>query len=919
MGFSFDDKVDILYDYIVGGVSMNRLMDDYYCNDSREISNVIHHYNFNKKPVPKGKKGEDNGRYSKGSAACRGVNVDWDFIADYVEAYDNGEYWSFEEYLNEFARGYEEEQRRQAQQRQAEAQREAQMRQNAQMEVERKRQEQERQRQLQAQRLAEQKAQAERQGQFNTYINNAQNYFRSGNYDAAVTCLKNAKQIDYTAYVCSFLAESMARSKNASRYANDIIAELNAYKGAGNTLDDWQHIDLAEAYLAVGDKGQACDEFFRAGDMFYERDDFKKADTLYTKARTETGYYSGSTPDAAFRVAYARVQATENRTKETFEFALIWYKKSIENGQQKQVANANAALYARLLGKFAEAENFAHISISYGYINDYSYSNLMLAQMGQKKYLDALSTLKKMDSFGYKYDVWLKGKCIIEAGTGETALAISCFKEYLQRDSFHRESLAYLAEIIKDRNEAYGYAMKYLRCIGKNTVPNEYEHIASIAYKYAKELGDSSKISEALFYNEAEKQRIAEEERLKKEKAKAESVRLMEEGKQFMSEGNYIKAIESFKNAKATGNYEPILCTLLAESMAKSYCVSFYHKDIIAEFEEYKKSGRKLNEAHHILMAESYLALGNKDRACDEWFFAGDIFYDAENYQEADRLYTTAREKTGYYSVNSKNAPFRIAFARGKAMPNATETWNFCIKWYLKAVEKNCSVGVAYSNAAVNAFNLGIYEDFGKIAEAEGYAKKAIENGFKERNTYHTLLKAQMAQEKWAEAFSTIKIMDENSFAYDEWRKGKCIIETNNGDINEAIDCLKSYLKKAPFHKETLLCLAEYSDNTQEQFDYAITLLTNYAQIKDNCGFDYDYIASLALRCAKALADEEKIAEALEFNPEEKKRLEEEKRLKEAEEERLKREAEERRRKEEEERIRVEKKRKDEELLMILF
>lgn len=903
MGFSFDDTVNIIYDYIVGGISMNKLMDNYGCSDSREISNVLHAYNFNKHEQPKGKKGEDNGRYYKGSAACRGVNVDWDFIADYVEAYDNGDYWCFEEYINEFASGYEEEQRRQAQQRQAQAQREAQMRQNAQMEAERKRQEAERQRQLEAQRLAEQKAQAQRQGQYNTYINNAQNYFRAGNYDAAVTCLKNAKQIDYTAYVCSFLAESMARSKNASMYAREIIAELNAFKNAGNTLADWQHIDLAEAYLAVGDKGNACDEWFIAGNMFYEKEDYKKADTLYTTARTKTGYYSGNTPDAAFNVAYARVQATENRTKETFEFALQWYKISIENGQQKPVANANASLYARLLGKFQDAEKFAKDSIAYGYINDYSYSNLMLAQMGLRKYKEALSTLNKMDSLGYKYDVWRKGKCIIEAGTGENALAISCFKDYLKKDPFHRESLAYLAELVKDKDDAYDYAMDYLRYVSKDAVPNEYEHIASLAYKYAKESGDENKISDALFYNEAEKKRLAEEEKRKTEENKREFLRLTQAGKQYMNEGNFDRAILTLKSAKALKNYNSELCALLAECMAKSSYPKGYAKEIISEFSEYQSLGGKLNEEQHTYLAESYLHADDKSKACDEWFFAGDILYDDGNFKEADRLYTLARTKTNFYSGKSKNAPFRIAYARGQAAEYSKERCEFCLKWYLIAADKNCSRDVAYSNASSNAYNLQ------KYAEAEEFANRAIELGFKERNAYNNLLLAQMALGKYSDAFETIKIMDKNVFSYDVWLKGKCIIELHEGDISNAINCFKVYLAKNQYHKESLEYLALYDTDKKEAYHYAMTLLKNSFRYMSSIN---ENIAPLALKYAKELEDEEKINEALAYNPDEKKRVEEEKRQKEAEEERLRRE-------EEEKRIKAEKKRKEEELLMVLF
>ena len=159
-------------------------------------------------------------------------------------------------------------------------------------------------------------------------------------------------------------------------------------------------------------------------------------------------------------------------------------------------------------------------------------------------------------------------------------------------------------------------------------------------------------------------------------------------------------------------------------------------------------------------------------------------------------------------------------------------------------------------------------------------------------------------------------IMDKNSFSYDTWLKGKCIIETKQFDVSVAILCFKEYLKQNEYHKESLEYLAKYETNKNEAYRYAMILLKNNMRYSTKID---DEIAPLALKYARELEDEEKIKEALEYNPEEKKRVEEEKRQKEAEEERLMREEEERKRREEEERIKAEKKRKDEELLMVLF
>ncbi|MCI7766385.1 MAG: hypothetical protein MSJ26_00150 [Oscillospiraceae bacterium] len=86
--------------------------------------------------------------------------------------------------------------------------------------------------------------------------------------------------------------------------------------------------------------------------------------------------------------------------------------------------------------------------------------------------------------------------------------------------------------------------------------------------------------------------------------------------------------------------------------------------------------------------ALSYAARGSKNnllfdicRACDIFFSEGDKAFEKNDFEKADKYYTMGYEETGLWSHKSKDAPYRMAFARMKT-GNSPEDNAYAARWF---------------------------------------------------------------------------------------------------------------------------------------------------------------------------------------------------------------------------------------------
>lgn len=234
-----------------------------------------------------------------------------------------------------------------------------------------------------------------------------------------------------------------------------------------------------------------------------------------------------------------------------------------------------------------------------------------------------------------------------------------------------------------------------------------------------------------------EQQRKAHEAKLR---AQAESEYKM--GKSDFNNGHYKSAVNHFNNTRKYGYNPPDISYFIAQSI-KRYSdknggmLSEDAKIFISEMNDYLRylgnNGGDIYADYYISLAEAYEATGQMNELCDSLFHAGDKFYDKEAYEKALELYEEAIQKSGMWSVNSKDAPFRIAYAitQCRDLDNPTHK-NAAISWFRTAAKNNIRIETAVSNIMVFCENdheeiLGLYKDFSNAFSTEYLLKKLFE------------------------------------------------------------------------------------------------------------------------------------------------------------------------------------------------
>lgn len=224
-----------------------------------------------------------------------------------------------------------------------------------------------------------------------------------------------------------------------------------------------------------------------------------------------------------------------------------------------------------------------------------------------------------------------------------------------------------------------------------------------------------------------ERQKKEEKEQKERERKEQEALRLEEEKRQkaqdYFKKGEKAFSDKDYSSAKywfeCSRQYKHIYKT----NYYISKCIEETEKPlsttsaerIVSEMNKFidycSRNNETIYSSYYYVLGDAYYVLGNKSKVCDAYFFAGDIHFDNENYFSADRAYTQGREKSGYYSVNSVDAPYRIAYAHYKTDSSDKK---FIVSWVDKALKK----GVAVSKSLNLLFHyLSLPDDIERIIE----------------------------------------------------------------------------------------------------------------------------------------------------------------------------------------------------------
>lgn len=554
------DRADALYYYLIKGWSMAEVGSDRLDIDSdqpgRIVSSLTRAYGFT---------GKNGGKYNIYRDILTEDAME-DLLDNYIfwPSYENGCLASGE--FDRIVREYVQEQRQRRQRSQprppqppkppTQTYRPPQPPQPSPWELE----QQERQRREQEEA---QKKQAENTA--NSLLQQARSALSRNDLQTAHDLLLRAQKLRRTWDGDALLAECLARAGNAGSHASEIITLLTEHfegyekKEHSMTPTANQYLWRAGAYLAQGNKTQACDDYFRAADIYYEKGDYVNADRLYTECRNKTGYYSGNTPLSAFRVAFAREKGKTPLTEADHDTCIHFYREAVKNKQQKDYALANMSWHLRMLGDDDGAIEAAEQAMELGLHDEYVYNYLFWAQLSNEDWEDAESTLNFMKYRNYRhtekrkvlydkwlrdlllmsehqmlelierlewekqeFEPWLKGACLTKLNEGREAEGVALLKAQLQKDPCHMDALYHLLftnDVISNA-EQLSYGNRYLKA---------YSEIDKTKYDYVSE-GHRDLVKELVKSFEAlEAYRLEEEERKRKEAEEAERRRIAAE------------------------------------------------------------------------------------------------------------------------------------------------------------------------------------------------------------------------------------------------------------------------------------------------------------------------------------------------------------------------------------------------------
>lgn len=540
-----NDAAQIIYDYVVRGWSMQDIADDLGINSS-DVSYWIHAYGFNSVYQGSYQSGQSRGAYRNGYTykfeyKGRQYNyklkvteeIVYDFVCEYnyVTRDDPCNPEDFDEFLdgyahnaaqNELNERIQQEQQRRAQQ--AAAQRAAQQEAYRRQQEEQRRQEELRRQQEEQRRRQEEQA---RKNKWNSLCNEGIALYNQKRYSDALHKLQEAERMYTSDKLSRYIALTATHFPNHAYWASDIIRRLTNYK-RNNNLDFDDFMALAQAYLDNGDKGIACDNFFFAGDIAYDKEDYVLADKIYTEALNKTNLYSGNSKLAPFRIAYARSQKS-NLTQDDYGCIIHWYKKAIEKNVENQWSYNNLASAYIKSGRNEEAIEACKEAINHGLTEKQVYINWMNACYNMKDYSVFVTVAEQAISRGYSANLFqIAYSC---EQIGNKVKAEQYYKESIRVDN---EPASYwnLAVYYRDSgrlSEAVSYAENAIKFFNQEN----RDKCGAAALKIANKAGNDAAYNRMLQYLPIERERLENErrERERREQERLEQERLEQERK----------------------------------------------------------------------------------------------------------------------------------------------------------------------------------------------------------------------------------------------------------------------------------------------------------------------------------------------------------------------------------------------------
>lgn len=397
--------------------------------------------------------------------------------------------------------------------------------------------------------------------------------------------------------------------------------------------------------------------------------------------------------------------------------------------------------------------------------------------------------------------------------------------------------------------------------------------------------------------------------RQKEEQAKRDADRYWNEGHQALNRKDWNAAYQAFcqyRKLKNTymGDY------WCAYSQSKAGNADARAHNIIQDLADYMPWAVEQKEEHLKsaleMRARAYVAIGDKNSACEDFFDAGNLYYQGNNYKDASRMYEESMQKTGYYRQKDL---FHVAYAYDKAHAPLSESEHLrCIKYYQEYMD-HVSHGDsdAYGNIAYH------YNEMGRYQDTVDLLKEVAKYGPRPNHVYGNLGYAYYQLEQWEQAEEeylkcerycgkdySFKIgyacMKRGNHAEAKNRFHRCI--ANNDSV------LSSYWN--------LGWMAKQEGNTRQCCEYRLSSI-RAATEKEREKYDGDF--SAWIRFAESEGFDDLARSMLSLLPLERARRDEARRKRE-EEERLAREREEQRRREEKARLareREEQRRREEE------
>ena len=449
---------------------------------------------------------------------------------------------------------------------------------------------------------------------------------------------------------------------------------------------------------------------------------------------------------------------------------------------------------------------------------------------------------------------------------------------------------------------------------------------------------------------EAREQQIRQQEyeRQQKEQEKRntnEYYRLLDIGKKALKENRLQEALDRFYDARKL--YDAIeLYALIAQVLAISKNADAHCQSIISELREYenciKREGKQLSLDQFLWYARALVAANQPSSAATRYSMAADIHYKNKNYVAADSVYKESYNKTGIFTNWGTDKFFKLAYSRSCISNMTKDDHQFCIDAYFESNSNNEGpLSTSLGNMAWHYIKLG------NNKEAVSRCESAIVFGNNEPYVYHNLVEACMNLGQYDKAYKTFEKMDKLNISYQPWKKAECIYHGNlfgDRSRSEAEVLYKQQISVHGFHIHSCYMLLFICKSDLEACQYGLKYIVNEKKETEV----YRQAAETYLRRARSSGDKVHISIALDYNPEEKKKVEEQeaqerKRLVEQrlERERLERERQEkirlvaeqqekqrlemerlekeRQEREERERQELLKKKEEEELLMVLL